>query len=62
MKEKKSVAKILDELAIGEMAEFPAVRYRYITSTCSDYGFITGKKFRVAKNREKRIVVVVRES
>ena len=62
MIEKKSVAKIVDGLTIGEKAEFPPERYRYITSTCSDYGFITGKKFRVVKNREKRIVEVIRES
>ena len=62
MVEKKSVAKILDGLDIGEVCEFPPERYRYITSTCSDYGFITGKKFRVIKNREKRVVEVKRES
>lgn len=62
MVEKKSVAKILDGMAIGEMVTFPPERFRYIATTCSDYGFIMGKKFRVCKNREKRIVEVTRES
>ena len=47
-------------MEINEVVEYPPERYRYITSTCSDFGFISGKKFRVTKNREKRVVEVKR--
>lgn len=62
MTEKKTVVGTLNEMQIGEVVEYPPERYRYITSTCSDFGFISGKKFKVTKNREKRVVEVKRVS
>ena len=61
MAKKCVIIPLLREMEIGEEQRFPADRYRSISVTCSDYGFMTGKKFRVSKDQENRVVVVTRE-
>ena len=49
-------------MKVGEEREFPAEKLRSVAVSCSDYNFITGSKFVVRKDWERRKVIVIRES
>lgn len=62
MEKKISIKSILMNMKVGEEREFPAEKLRSVAVSCSDYNFITGSKFVVRKDWERRKVIVKRES
>lgn len=62
MAEKISITAKLKVMNIGDEVFFPPENYRSVTVIASDYGFVSGRKYRVNKDREKSRIKVTRES
>lgn len=58
---KISIKKELERMEVGGEVSFPAEKYRVVAVTCSDYGFVSGRRYRVRKDWVKREVIVRRE-
>ena len=56
----KPALRILGEMEIGDIVEFPAYRLNSIKTMCSTFGFIWDKKFRTSANRDKHVTQVTR--
>lgn len=48
-------------MSVNEERTFEPEKYRSVAVACSEYGFITGRKYRVRRNCEQRLVIVRRE-
>ena len=62
MQEKIKIKGVLEGMKLGEEKEFPAEKFRSVTVSCSDYGFISGRKYSVRKDWIRRVVKVKRIS
>ncbi|MGN0033430.1 MAG: hypothetical protein ACI358_06630 [Candidatus Limimorpha sp.] len=56
----KTFKEELDEMAVGDIKEYPIDNLISIRSQCSQYGLTWNKKFNCKSNREKRILTVTR--
>ena len=64
MREKKSIKERFDEMEVGAKIIFPAERLKSIRQLASEYGFMSGRKYRVntERNDEGNRVIVTRLS
>ena len=60
MCKKISITNVLKEMEVGDERRFPADRYRSVCAVSSDFGFVYGRKYKVSKDWENRVVVVTR--
>ncbi len=54
--------RIMKELGIGESHDFPLGKYAAISSDCTRYGKMWGKRFSMKTNTEARTVTVTRKA
>lgn len=52
----------MKELGIGESHDFPLGKYAAISSDCTRYGKMWGKRFSMKTNTEARTVTVTRKA
>ena len=57
----KKIRETLAGMMVGDVVDFEAERYRTVAVTCSDYGFVTNRKYKITRDREQRKVYVRRE-
>lgn len=57
----KKIREVLANMKVNEERTFEPEKYRSVAVACSEYGFITGRKYRVRRNCEQRLVIVRRE-
>lgn len=62
MAEKISITSKLKGMSIGDESFFPPENYRSVTVIASDYGFVSGRKYKVRKDRKNSRIVVTRVS
>ena len=56
-----TVTECLRNMTVGDTVEYPAEKFSSVTSIASSLGFMTGRRYRVRRDKERRVVVVSRE-
>ena len=60
MEKKFSIKEVLANMQVGEEKSFPAEKMYSVSTTCSDYGFITGRRYRTRRDRVSGTIKVTR--
>lgn len=62
MKENAKIRPTLFEMNIGEVKDFPIDKLKSVRTQCSELGVIHNRQYVTRTDREKRVIVVKRES
>ena len=57
----KKIREVLAAMKVNEERTFEPEKYRSVAVACCDYGFLTGRKYKVQRCRAQRLVIVRRE-
>lgn len=57
-----TVTECLRKMTVGDTVEYPAEKFSSITSIASSVGFMMSRRYKVRRDKERRMVVVSRES
>lgn len=58
--EKKPIRKTLVGMNVGESTTFPARQYSSVQSSSANYGFESGRRYSLKRDRERKILIVTR--